>query len=268
LAAEEFGFHPEELPMIKERTEDNILIATFDNGKFNSITHDSLKQLSAIIKKVNEDDKIKGLILTGAGKVFCSGFDLPMFLGFKDLNEVLTFFEEAEDIFIDFFMCKKPVVSAINGAAMAGGLILAMASDYRICKNHPKIQIGMSEIKIGLGLSVVQTEIMRFGFDSNTRFREIMYFGERYNVEKARSLGLVDELVADEQLIPRAKEIITTWIDNPGRAFIPLKQGLRFPTAERMRRYLKEMNWQESFKCFFDPQTRGALEMVRKMMEG
>jgi enoyl-CoA hydratase/carnithine racemase len=254
--------------MINERMEDNIVIATFDNGKFNSITHDSLKQLSAILKKVNEVDEIKGLILTGAGKVFCSGFDFPMFLGFKDLNEVLIFFEEAEDIFIEFFMCKKPVVSAINGAAMAGGLLLAMASDYRICKNHPKIQIGMSEIKIGFGLSVVQTEIMRFGLDSNKKFREVMYFGERYNVEKAQALGLVDELVADEQLIPRAKEVITTWIDNPGRAFMNLKQGLRFPTAERMKRYLKETDWQDGFKCFFDPQVRMSLEMVRKMMEG
>ncbi len=254
--------------MINERMEDNIIIATFDNGKFNSITHDSLKQLSAIIKKVNEVDEIKGLILTGAARVFCSGFDLPMFLGFKDLKEVLAFFEEAEDIFIDFFMCKKPVVAAINGAAMAGGLILAMASDYRVCKNHPKIQIGMSEIKIGLGLSVVQTEIMRFGLDGNKKFQEVMYFGERHTIEKAQALGLVDELVTDEQLIPRAKEIITTWIDNPGRAFMNLKQGLRFPAAERMRKYLKETDWRSNFKVFFEPQTRTALEMVRKMMEG
>jgi enoyl-CoA hydratase/carnithine racemase len=253
--------------MITEKTEDNIVIATFDNGKFNSITRDSLKILSAIIKKVNEVDEIKGLVLTGAGKVFCSGFDLPMFLGFKDLDEVVTFFEEAEKIFIDFFTCKKPVVAAINGAAMAGGLILAMASDYRVCKNHQKIQIGMSEIKIGLGLSVTQTEIMRFGLDGNKKYREVMYCGERYNVEKAQELGLVDELVVDEQLIPRAKGIITNWIDNPGRAFMSLKQGLRFPAAERMRTYLKETNWQDGFKCFFDPQTRMSLEMVRKMME-
>ena len=254
--------------MIQERIEDNIVIATFDNGKFNSITHESLKILGAIIKKVNEVDEIKGLIVTGAGKVFCSGFDLPMFLSFKDLDEVLAFFEEAEKIFIDFFTCKKPVVSVINGAAMAGGLILAMASDYRVCKNHPRIQLGMSETKIGLGLSVTQTEIMRFGLDSNKKFREVMYFGERYNVEKAQELGLVDELVADSQLIPRAKEIVSRWIDNPGRAFISLKHGLRFPAAERMRTYLKETNWQDGFKCFFDPQTRMSLEMVRKMMEG
>jgi hypothetical protein len=126
----------------------------------------------------------------------------------------------------------------------------------------------MSETKIGLGLSVTQTEIMRFGLDSNKKFREVMYFGERYNVEKAQELGLVDELVADSQLIPRAKEIVSRWIDNPGRAFISLKHGLRFPAAERMRTYLKETNWQDGFKCFFDPQTRMSLEMVRKMMEG
>jgi len=252
--------------MINERIEDNIIIASFGNGKYNSITLETLKQLSAIVKKVNEDDEIKGLILTGEGKTFSSGFDLPMFLGFKDLDEIVDFFNQAEEVFMEFFMCAKPVVSAINGAAMAGGLILAMASDYRITKNHPKIQIGMSEVKIGLGLSIVQTEIMKFGLDSNKKYRDIMYFGEKYSPEKSLELGLVDELADDEQLIPRAKEIIKLWIDNPARAFILLKYSLRKPYVANMREYLARENWQDGFNCLLDPQTRGTLEMIVKMM--
>ncbi|PKL38041.1 MAG: hypothetical protein CVV44_12800 [Spirochaetae bacterium HGW-Spirochaetae-1] len=252
--------------MITERIEDNILIASFEHGKFNSITHESVQQLRAMVKKVNEDDSIKGLVLTGAGKVFSSGFDLPMFLGFKDLKEAVAFFEEAEDVFIDFFMCRKPVIAAINGAAMAGGMILSMACDYRIVKNHPKIQLGMTEIKIGLGLSIVQTEIMRFGLDSDRMYRDIMYFGERFGVEKAKELGIVDEIVEEDQLIARAKQIVTTWIDNPARAFSLLKVSLRRPMEERMRQRLKNENWQDGFKCMFDPQTRATLELVQKMM--
>ena len=67
-------------------------------------------------------------------------------MGFKDIKEVGDFFDEAEEILVGLFECHKPVVSAINGHAIAGGLIFAMASDYRIVKNHPKITIGMSEI--------------------------------------------------------------------------------------------------------------------------
>jgi len=252
--------------MINERIEDNIVIAEFENGKYNSMNLESLIKLKAIIRKVNDDDSIKGLIMTGAGKTFSSGFDLPMFLGFKDLDETVKFFEQAEDVFIDFFMCKKPVVSAINGAAMAGGLILSMASDYRIVKNHPKIQLGMSEIKIGLALSIVQTEIMRFGLDSDKKFRDVMYFGERYSVDQAKELEMVDEIVEEDQLIERAKQIVTGWIDNPGRAFMLLKYSLRKPAEDRMRQRLKDENWQEGFNCMFDPQTRATLELVQKMM--
>ena len=253
--------------MLQERIEDNILIGTFENGKMNTITAETLKQLQGVVKKVNEEDEIKGLILTGAGRTFSAGFDLPMFLGFKDLKEVTDFFEEAERILIDLFMCTKPVVSAINGAAVAGGLITAMASDYRIIKNHPKIMLGMSEIKIGLGLSIVQTEIMRFGFDSDKKYRDIMYNGMMFDVNKAKELEIVDELIENEEdLLPRAKAVVTSWIDNPGRAFMMLKESLRRPYADRMKHYLENVNWQERFNIFFDPGTRKALEMVMGMM--
>jgi enoyl-CoA hydratase/carnithine racemase len=163
-------------------------------------------------------------------------------------------------------MCRKPVVSAMNGAAVAGGLILAMASDYRIIKNHPKIKIGMSEIKIGLGLSISQTEIMRFGLDGNKTFRKIMYDGNLYDVNSAKEAGLVDEIVEEAELMNRAKAVVKGWIDNPGRAFMMLKYGYRLPHADRIRNRLKNENWQDLFKIFFDKGTRGALEMVIKMM--
>lgn len=254
--------------MIQERIEDNILIAEFVNGKFNSITLEMLYQIRDIVKKVNEEDEIKGLIFTGSGKIFCSGFDLPTFLGFEDLSEAVAFFEVSEDVFIDVFMCRKPVISAMNGSSMAGGLILSNACDYRLIKNHPKIQVSMSEVKIGLGLSVVQTALMQFGLDSEKRYRDVMFFGERYNVEGAKEVGLVDEIVEEDQLLPRAKEIVTTWIDNPGRSFMLLKYSQRRPYEEQMRKYLETENWQDGLNCLFHPETRGTLEIVKKMMEG
>ena len=252
--------------MIKEDIKEGILTASFDNGKFNSINLDVLNQLGEIVKKVNSDDSIKGMILTGEGRTFCSGFDLSMFLGFKDLPEVIKFFEISEQVFMDFFMCDKPIITAMNGAAMAGGLILGMGSDYRICKNHPKIQIGMSEIKIGLGLSIVQTEMMRFGLDGDKKYRDVMYFGERYNVDKALSLGIIDEIVEEDKLLERGAELIKLWMDNPARAFILLKKSLRQPTFDRMKHYLDTTNWGEGLNCLFDPQTRATLEVVVKMM--
>ena len=83
--------------MIQERIEDNIVIVEFANGKFNSLTLDMLHQIRDIVKKVNDEDELKGLIFTGSGKIFCSGFNLPTFLGFKDLAEAVAFFDISED---------------------------------------------------------------------------------------------------------------------------------------------------------------------------
>jgi len=250
-----------------EKIEDNILIATFSNGKYNPITLDDLKQLGGMIKKVNETEELKGIVLTGDGKIFSSGFDLPTFLGFKNLDEAIAFFEVSEQVFMDLFMCKKPVISAINGHMMAGGFIAAMGTDYRIIKNHPKIQVSMSEIKIGLGLSIVQTELMRFGLNGDRMFRDVMYNGERYNVEQAKELGIVDEIYDGDDLVGRAKEMVVKWIDNPGRAFSLLKKTLRQPALDRMEYYLKNSDWKSGFNCIFDPQTRATIEAVSSMMK-
>jgi enoyl-CoA hydratase/carnithine racemase len=252
--------------MLNEKIEDGIIIATFENGKTNSITMEMLRTLKAMVKRTNEEDAIKGIILTGAGRTFCSGFDLPMFMGFQNIKEIIEFFDEEEEILVELFMCKKPVISAMNGHAIAGGLIFAMASDYRIVKNHPKITIGMSEIKLGLALTIAQSEVMRFGYDSDKKFRDLMYFGKMLDIKGAKEYDIVDEIVEEADLIPRAKEIVKKWIDNPGRAFMKLKEGLKKPTADRIRKRIVEENWKDGFKCFFDKDVRGAIEFVMAMM--
>ncbi|MCB9481904.1 MAG: enoyl-CoA hydratase/isomerase family protein [Desulfobacteraceae bacterium] len=249
--------------MIKERIEDNILIAVLTDGKTNSIDFETLKQIDACVEKVNNDDNIKGLVLTGEGKFFSSGFNLPMFLGFKDVDEAVDFFNQEEEMLVNYFMCKKPVVCAMNGHSAAAGMIFAMASDYRIVSDHPKIKLGMSEIKIGLPLTLAQSQIMRFGLDTDKKFRDIMYFGEMYGPEKSKELGLVDEVVAADELLNRAKAIVSLWIDTPNRPFIRMKEVLKKEFAEKIQKRLKEENWQEGMTCFFEKDVRDILSFVQ-----
>lgn len=254
--------------MINRTIEDNIIIATIDNGKFNSITLEALRALKAMIDEVNNNEEIKGLILTGTGGFFSSGFNLPMFLGFRDHKEVVGFFEEEEPILIDYFTCSKPVVCAMNGHTAAMGMILAMASDYRIVINKPKLKLGMSEIKIGLPLSPVMSEVMRFGLDTDKKFRDIMYFGNMINPETAKEMGIVDEIVEPDQLLERAKEIVKMWIDTPGRPFIPMKSMLKAEAVGKIKHLQATQPWKEALECFFYKDVRGALEFTQAMMAG
>ncbi len=254
--------------MLKKEIQDQIVIARLSDGASNAVTLETLHALKEIVDEVNEDDSLKGIVLTGEGRFFSSGFSLPMFVNFQTREEVISFFEEEETILTDYFTCKKPVVCAINGHCAAMGMILAMASDYRIMKNHPKIKMGMSEIKIGLGLSVAEAAVVRFGLDSDRRYRDVMYFGEMAGVDQALETGLVDELVEEDQLIARAKEIVTLWIDTPNRPFIQIKEGLKREAAEGIRRNLVALNWQDAMAdTLLNEQVKATLSFVQAAME-
>lgn len=252
--------------MFVETIEDDIKIVTLKNGKTNPFNREMLERLKEIIDEVNANPTPKGIILTGDGRFFSSGFDLPIFINFKDTKEAVEFFEMEEAVLLSLFTCEKPVVSAINGHCAAAGLIYSMAADYRIAKDHPKIKIGMTEVKIGLPLTIAQHEVMRFGFDGNLKFRDVMYFGNMFGVEQAKEMQLIDEVVAEDQLINRAKQVITQWIDTPNRPFIRMKQLLRMDTARRIARKLKEENWHEGMNCFFKDDVRQTLEFVQASM--
>jgi len=254
--------------MLKKEIQDNIVIAQLSDGASNAVDLETLRELKKIIDEVNGNDELKGLVLTGEGRFFSSGFSLPMFVGFKSDDEVVSFFDEEEAILVDYFTCKKPVICAINGHCAAMGMILSMASDYRIVKNHPKIKLGMSEIKIGLGLSIAQSAVVRFGLDSDRTYRDVMYFGDMVGVEKALEMKMVDEVVEAENLISRAKELISLWIDTPNRPFIQIKEGLKSDVADRINHNLANVNWQEKMaNTLMSQEVKDTLSFVQAAME-
>jgi len=188
------------------RIEDNIIIFSFSNGKFNSITFETLKGLDEVLTRLNSEEELKGLVLTGEGQTFSSGFDLETFTSFKNGDEIIKWFKYEEEVMYKLFTCSKPVIAAINGHATAAGMIVSMACDYRIALNNPKIKIGMTEIKIGLSLTPAEGEVMRFGLDTDKNFRDIIFSGELIGTMKAVEKGIFDELVdTQKDLMEKAK---------------------------------------------------------------
>lgn len=253
--------------MIDTFYKDDVLVVTLKNGKTNPINAEMLSALNEIVLDADRNASPKGLVLTGEGKFFSSGFDLPIFLGFRDKAEAIEFLEFEEHVLLNLFSCRKPVVSAINGHCAAGGLIYSMAADYRIAKDHPKIKIGMSEIKIGLPLTIAQHEVMRFGLDGNRTFRDVLFFGEMVDVYRAREKGIIDEVVSEEALVDRAASVVSSWIDTPNRPFMRMKELLRQDTAARIRNKLADKQWHEGLDCFFDENVRQTLEFVQASMQ-
>ncbi|MBF0200695.1 MAG: enoyl-CoA hydratase/isomerase family protein [Desulfamplus sp.] len=253
--------------MLESKIEDHVMIITLTNGKTNSITRETLDGLNDCLKRTSLESSIKGIVITGQNRFFSSGFDLNTFMGFNERSEAIEFLGYADEVFLDLFLCPKPVICAMNGHAAAGGLIMAMASDYRIIVNHPKIKVGMSEIKIGVPLSVAQSAIMRFGLDSDKKFRDLMYFGEMMDVAAALEKGIVDELVDTGELLGRAKALVSLWMDTPARPFCRIKEELKMETGSRIRKRMADTDWHPALDCFFNPQVKETLKFVQSTME-
>ncbi len=243
--------------------EDNIVIFKFNNPKVNSITTETLLGLREVIDRVNTEEELKGIIITGEGRYLSGGFDLGTFTSFKNGEEIIKWFELEEDVMYKLFTCSKPVVAAINGHATAAGMIVSMACDYCIAVNHPKIKLGMTEIKIGLALTPAEMEIMRFGLDTNKNMKDVVFKGELFGVTEALERGIFDELVeTPEELMQNAKAKVSALIDTPGRPFILLKEFQRKHAAEKIQKGLREYKWDALIDTFTDENILGTLRMV------
>jgi len=252
--------------MLETHIEDQILIATLTGGNTSAIDRQTLAHLRNAVNKVNAEDDIKGMILTGQNRFFSTGFNLNTLMAFETLEQAGDFIAFADRIFIDIFTCTKPVVSAMNGHAVAGGLLLSMAGDYRILTNHPKTKIGMSEINIGVPLSAVQTAVMRFGLDSDRVYRNLLYFGKLINGAEALQQNIVDEILDMDAIMDRAKAIVSSWMDTPGTPFLRLKKELKKDAAAIMETRLSEKERYQNLNFFLNKDVKASMARVQAAM--
>lgn len=254
------------MPFISS-VEDNILIFKFNNHVYNAISGETLAGLNESIKRVNNEESLKGLIITGEGRFFSSGFELGTFISFKDPEDCLKWFDFEEKVMYNLFTCKKPVIAAVNGHATAAGMIVSMAADYRMVVDNPKIKIGMTEIHIGLSITTIEAEIMKFGLDSDKNYRDVIFSGQLMHPQDVIQKGIFDELVADEsELLPKAKATVSALIDTPGRPFMMMKQLEKRQTAEYMLETLHKFDWDTFARFFFNEKVLATLTKVKESM--
>lgn len=251
----------------KTSVEDDILIFKLDNNIYNAISRLTLEGLNEAIERTNSEETLKGLIIAGEGRFFSSGFELETFINFEDVAECLQWFEFEEKVMYNLFTCKKPVIAAVNGHATAAGMIIAMAADYRLVINNPKIKIGMTEIHIGLSLTTIEAEIMKFGLDSDKNYRNVILSGKLMRPDEMVEKDIFDELVADEaELMDRAKAKVRSLIDTPGRPFTMLKHLQKRHSADYMMETYDKFDWNTFANFFFNESVRATLRKVKASM--
>ncbi|AEV73198.1 3-hydroxyacyl-CoA dehydrogenase [Mycolicibacterium rhodesiae NBB3] len=209
-----------------DKDADGIVTLTLDDptGSANVMNeHYSESMHNAVERLVAEKDSITGVVITSAKKTFFAGGDLKgmIKLGPDDAGEAFSTVENVKRDLRALETLGKPVVSAINGAALGGGLEITLATHHRIIADVPGAVVGFPEVTLGLlpGGGGVARSVRMFGIQK--AFMELLSQGTRFKPGKAKEIGLVDEVLPTvEELVPRAKAWIKEELkDNPDRVF-------------------------------------------------
>lgn len=214
--------------MIDVERQGPVAVIRLDHGKVHALDVELLGEFIGALDAVEESDA-RAVVLTATGRVFCAGVDLQQVLdGGADYLE--RFIPLLISAFARLFSYPLPVVAAVNGAAVAGGCVLACACDRRILVDGGRI--GASELLVGVPFPVSALEILRWACGDKTE--EVVLTGKLYGSDEAPSVGLAHEIVLADSLLDRALEVAGDLGAVAPAAFRLAKAQLRRPVVERI----------------------------------
>jgi len=162
--------------------------------KLNAFTEQLNKEVQTAIKNASRDKNVRALVLTGAGRAFCSGEDLSGVSEEMDHGEVLR--KRYNPMLLELDRCEKPVIGAVNGVAAGAGMSLALACDFRIASE----KASFVEAFIHVGLVPDAGNLFYLPrLIGHAKAMELAVFGEKVPAEKAKELGLVTEIIPMEE---------------------------------------------------------------------
>ena len=174
-------------------------------SQMNALNIQTIQEVGQAVANCNEDPEIRGMILTGAGeKSFIAGADIKEFASFS-VEEGTKMSADGHAVFNSVENSPKPVIAAINGFALGGGLELAMACHFRIASDNAKF--GQPEVNLGVipGYGGTQRLIRLIG---HGKAMELLMTADMIDAETAQQLGLVNHVVAVEELMGLAQKIL------------------------------------------------------------
>jgi enoyl-CoA hydratase len=217
--------------MIERTLHEDIVTLRLAHGKASAL---DVELLDALLGKLDEAaTDARAVILTGTGSIFCAGVDL--FRLTRDGADYVRQFLPLLDRFVRrLFDFPRPVVAAANGHAIAGGCVLVQGCDYRLMAQGSG-KIGIPELLVGVPFPAAALEVSRFAVPPN-QVQALMYTGRTLPPQEALASGLLDEVVATDQLLTRAHEIACQFAAIPSETFRLTKQALRAEALERIEK--------------------------------
>ena len=204
--------------LLLDEIEPGIVVVTLNRpDRSNAMTNQMFAELEHMALALDDEDVLRAVILTGAGRSFCAGYDLADAEELAGLGALgmLNQQERAARSMLAVRSMRVPMIAAVNGAAAGGGLSLALAADLRIGSSDAKFNAAF--VRIGLSAGDLGTSWLLSRLVGPAVTNEIAFTGRIVGAEEAERIGLVNSVSAPDQLMADAREIASQIVANsPG----------------------------------------------------
>jgi enoyl-CoA hydratase/carnithine racemase len=243
---------------IKVNIKDKIAVLTLDRGRSNAINFEMVSELYQMVRNIERDDNIAGLIITGKEGFFSAGLDLIELYDY-DKERIRAFWIDFLNLVTAMVSFKKPMIAAISGHSPAGGCVLALCSDYRVMAEGKYI-IGLNEVPVGI--IVPQTIFHLYAFWlGNAQAYRYMLEGKLMGTEEALAQGLIDELVKPDSILYAAERKIQKYIQLDPITWQQSKVNMRAELLSKVSADQTEM-LEIMLKQWWSPSTRSILKTI------
>jgi enoyl-CoA hydratase/carnithine racemase len=213
---------------VEERGE--VAVVRIDRPPANALDPELLDEGHRVVEELAQAAP-GAVVLTGRDGFFSAGVDLKLVPTLDDAGQ-RAMVSGINRLFAAWYGFPRPVVCAVNGHAIAGGLILALCGDYRV--GAPEGKLGLTEIRAGVGFPVAAMAVVQAELSAPVA-RRLVFLAELVDPLEALELGALDEVVEAEDVLPRALQVAGELGALPTQAYQRVKGQLRAPTIETIR---------------------------------
>jgi enoyl-CoA hydratase len=247
----------------RDAPDDRLLTLTLDHGKANALDLELVTALDDALAEAEDDGGVRAVLLTGNGRIFCAGVDLRRLVD-EDAAYAERFLPALDRLLRRVFTLRKPLVTAAQGHAVAGGALLVMAADTALVADDPErpLHFGIPRLRVPGLFPRVATEILGAAATTGAA-RDALASGRYLSPAGAVDAGLVDAAVPPGELLPTAGRSAVAWTKREVESFREEKgERLRDVVAAMDRDREREM--EETLAVWAAPETR---ERLRAYLE-
>ena len=200
--------------------------------RLNALTFEVYKELRDTLQRLDTEPGVRAIIITGAGRAFCSGGDVEDIIGAllgRDLKALQDFTRLTCDLILAMRRCRRPIVGALNGTVAGAGAVIAAACDIRVAAESAKIAFLFTKVGLSgadMGAAWLLPRIVGYG-----RATEMLLTGEFVDAKRAYEIGLYNRVVPQAQVLPEARAVAEKLARGPSAALGVTKQALEAEAA-------------------------------------